>query len=135
MRNYCGGSDCLWECEICQKHRNSKWTKANMAIMDEVDDVHKLHITIRTKKNYRPVRGFNLDVKDVKTDTDLKTILKYMLITQGVLWPVDEKTFNSFTSSIKDWKKLNKEAAEKVAELDQKYDLLVVYRGTNKILN
>jgi len=54
-----------------------------MAIMDESnDDVHRLHVTVRKKKNYKPIKGFFLNIEKTKEEVDLKQVIKYKLITE-----------------------------------------------------
>ncbi len=107
----------------------AKWPEANMAIMDEsTDDVHRLHVTVRNKKNYKPIKGFFLNIERTKEEVDLKQVIKYKLITEWYVGECTQEIFDSFIGCIKGESDISEEAAVKVKEFDKQFDLLI----TNK---
>lgn len=99
------------------------------------DEVHKLHVTIRTADKYRPLKWLRLDIKKTETKVSLKEIVKLKIISGGAMWPLDQKVFDNFLSYLQ-WKsKISKESAELVEKFDKRYDLLIVDQKTKKTIN
>ena len=99
-----------------------------------VKDLHRLHVTIRKKKKLIPLKWFLLNMEKIKAKINLADAVKFKIINGGIIWKVDKKIFDSFSSYLGWNSDISEEAAELVKKFDKMYDLLIVDEKTKEVV-